>query len=55
MISILIGWALCGILTAAGVFTDDPNDIGYKARTDARSNIIKEADWFYMPYPGKNF
>ena len=53
MISIIVGWALCGILTAAGVFTDDPKDIGYMARTDARATIISDADWFYFPYPCK--
>ena len=52
LISVLFGWAISGIMTYAGVFTDDKNDPGYKARTDAKSGGIAESDWFYLPYPG---
>ena len=52
LISILLNWLLCGILTSAGVFTNDPKNIEYKARTDARSDVIYTSPWFTFPYPG---
>ena len=52
LIAILLGWGLCGILTAAGVFTDDKTSKEYTARTDARTDVIDKASWFYFPYPG---
>ena len=42
---------MCGILTAAGAFTDDPNDPGYRARTDARASSVTDIPFFYFPYP----
>ena len=41
-------WGLCAILTAANVF--DEND---PARTDTRADILKDAEWFRVPYPCK--
>ena len=52
LISILLNWLLCGILTSLGVFTDDPKNIEYRARTDARSDVISTSPWFTFPYPG---
>ena len=46
-----IGWMLSGILTAAGVFTDDPTSIGFKARTDARADVITKFPYIFIPYP----
>ncbi|CAG5131538.1 unnamed protein product [Candidula unifasciata] len=53
LLSIIFGWTLSAILTATGAITDDPTDPKYMARTDARSNIIEQTDWFTVPYPGK--
>ncbi|XP_060594872.1 solute carrier family 23 member 2-like isoform X2 [Ruditapes philippinarum] len=53
LISILLNWGLCAILTSAGVFPDDPKAIGYKARTDARNDVIRDNPWFNIPYPGQ--
>lgn len=47
-----MSWAVCGIITAAGGFPDDPEGAGYKARTDARTQVLQEAKWFRFPYPG---
>ena len=44
---------MCIILTAADVFPDDPDEIGFKARSDVRIDAFKQAAWFYVPYPGK--
>ena len=43
---------ICAIVTAAGGFPSDPSDPKYKARTDARIEVLKEAKWFRVPYPG---
>ena len=49
----LFGWLLAGILTVTGVLPDDPSNIQFKARTDARTYVITNAKWFHLPYPGK--
>lgn len=53
LITILVGWGIAGIFTAAGILTDDKTQPGYGARTDARSHVIHTTPWFYVPYPGK--
>ena len=53
LISILVGWAVSAIMTNYGAITDDKKSLQYKARTDAREDIIEKSDWFYVPYPGK--
>ncbi|XP_060570875.1 solute carrier family 23 member 2-like [Ruditapes philippinarum] len=53
LLGILITWLLCGILTASGVFPDDPDRLSYRARTDVRNEIIFASPWFYVPYPGQ--
>ena len=52
LISILVNWGICAILTATGALTDDPNDMGFKARTDAQTGVIYDSPWFNFPYPG---
>ena len=49
----IIGWILCFVLTAVGWFTDDPKDIGFYARTDAKMNAMYTSKWFTVPYPGR--
>ncbi|KAL3863267.1 hypothetical protein ACJMK2_005032 [Sinanodonta woodiana] len=53
LIAIVIGWAVCGIMTASGAFTNDPNSLQFNARTDARANVFQNSPWFYFPYPGQ--
>ncbi|KAI5652160.1 permease family domain-containing protein [Phthorimaea operculella] len=48
LLTIMIMWAICGILTATGVFPQ-----GHPARTDLKINIIEDAPWFRIPYPGQ--
>ncbi|XP_069055420.1 solute carrier family 23 member 1 isoform X1 [Pleurodeles waltl] len=51
IMAIMVVWLLCYILTLTNVFPSDPNASGYKARTDARGEIMSSAPWFRFPYP----
>ncbi|XP_021367158.1 solute carrier family 23 member 2-like [Mizuhopecten yessoensis] len=53
LISIVLTWVLCFVLTRAGVFPDDQTDPAYKARTDTRTVLIETTPWFFFPYPGQ--
>ena len=53
LISILLNWLLCGILTYAGVFKNDPTNVEYRSRTDARLDVIIDSPWLNFPYPGQ--
>ncbi|KAF9823639.1 hypothetical protein SFRURICE_009184 [Spodoptera frugiperda] len=48
LLTIAIMWALCAILTVTGVFPPE-----HPARTDVKLNIIEDAPWFRVPYPGQ--
>ena len=48
LITILIMWGLCAILTVSGAFSKDNG-----ARTDTNIKILEKADWFRFPYPCK--
>ncbi|XP_060072695.1 solute carrier family 23 member 2-like [Ylistrum balloti] len=50
--SIAITWVMCFVLTQVGVFSEDPTDTAYRARTDTRSALLDRTPWFYWPYPG---
>ncbi|KAK3104361.1 hypothetical protein FSP39_000293 [Pinctada imbricata] len=53
LIAITIGWLVCHVMTVAGVFTDDPKNKQYKARTDASIHeALDSANWIFYPYPG---
>ncbi|GAB1607768.1 solute carrier family 23 member 1-like isoform X1 [Argonauta hians] len=52
LIGIIFGWILCGILTQAGLLTDDKTDKQYNARTDSKLYVLGASDWFFFPYPG---
>ncbi|NWV72884.1 S23A1 protein, partial [Dasyornis broadbenti] len=51
ILAILLVWLICYILTRTGVFPSQPEEYGYKARTDARGEILSVAPWFRVPYP----
>jgi len=52
LISIIINWIVCAILTYFNIFTNDRNDVGFKARTDSTVDVIRSSPWFNIPYPG---
>lgn len=52
ILAVLLSWMVCGILTAAGVFSDNPKNLDYHARTDASVRVLHNAKWFFFPYPG---
>ncbi|XP_054697646.1 solute carrier family 23 member 1 isoform X2 [Grus americana] len=51
ILAIMVVWLLCYVLTRTGVFPSQPEVYGYKARTDARGEILSVAPWFRVPYP----
>ncbi|NXD10874.1 S23A1 protein, partial [Nothocercus nigrocapillus] len=51
ILAIMVAWLLCYLLTRADVFPSQPSAFGYKARTDARGEILSVAPWFRVPYP----
>lgn len=53
LIAIMVGWAVCGIMTAADAIPFNKNDTRFYTRTDARSYILETSSWFYFPYPGQ--
>ena len=48
LLSIVLVWTLCAILTVSDAF-----QTGSPARTDNKINILYEAPWFRFPYPCK--
>lgn len=51
ILAIMLVWLICYVLTRTGVFPSRPDEYGYKARTDARGEILSVAPWFRVPYP----
>ncbi|XP_031980906.1 solute carrier family 23 member 1 isoform X3 [Corvus moneduloides] len=51
ILAIMVVWLICYVLTRTGVFPSQPGEYGYKARTDARGEILSVAPWFRVPYP----
>ncbi|XP_059716118.1 solute carrier family 23 member 1 isoform X3 [Haemorhous mexicanus] len=51
ILAIMLVWLICYVLTRTGVFPSQPEEYGYKARTDARGEILSVAPWFRVPYP----
>ncbi|XP_066928337.1 solute carrier family 23 member 1-like [Clytia hemisphaerica] len=48
ILAILISWALSGIITAAGGYKE-----GSEARTDHNLEVLNQAKWIRVPYPGQ--
>ncbi|XP_064643985.1 solute carrier family 23 member 1-like [Lineus longissimus] len=53
ILAIAISWSVCAILTVCNVFTNDPDDQGYKARVDANIDVLYSTKWLFFPYPGQ--
>ncbi|XP_078087159.1 solute carrier family 23 member 1 isoform X2 [Mustelus asterias] len=51
IMAIMVVWLICYLLTLTDVFPKNPDLYGFKARTDARGEIMSTAPWFRMPYP----
>ncbi|NWU30858.1 S23A1 protein, partial [Dyaphorophyia castanea] len=51
ILAVMLVWLICYALTRTGVFPSQPEEYGYKARTDARGEILSVAPWFRVPYP----
>ncbi|XP_078405873.1 solute carrier family 23 member 1 [Cetorhinus maximus] len=51
IMAIMVVWLVCYLLTLTDVFPKSPDLYGFKARTDARGEIMSTAPWFRMPYP----
>ena len=52
ILAIIITWLFCWMLTAAGVFPDEPSNPAYSGRTDSSNDGIRKTPWFQAPYPG---
>lgn len=48
LITIVAAWLLCLILTAAGALPDDPTQVGYRARTDVKMDVLISSPWFVI-------
>ncbi|XP_074650429.1 solute carrier family 23 member 1-like [Tubulanus polymorphus] len=53
LLSILIIWLICFVLTITDVLPNEPDSWGYGARTDTRLSVITQSSWFRVPYPGQ--
>ncbi|XP_060792256.1 solute carrier family 23 member 1 isoform X5 [Neoarius graeffei] len=51
ILAVMLVWFVCYILTLTEVLPNDPEKYGYKARTDARGEIMSQTPWFRIPYP----
>uniref|UniRef100_A0A672HN59 Solute carrier family 23 member 2 n=1 Tax=Salarias fasciatus TaxID=181472 RepID=A0A672HN59_SALFA len=53
LLGILLSWLICHLLTVSKILPSDNNQYGYEARTDVKGNVLSEASWFMIPYPGQ--
>ncbi|XP_029985119.1 solute carrier family 23 member 1-like [Sphaeramia orbicularis] len=53
LLGIAVSWLVCHLLTIYNVFPSDPAHYGYLARTDVKGDVIGQASWFSVPYPGQ--
>ncbi|XP_067936878.1 solute carrier family 23 member 2-like [Watersipora subatra] len=53
MLTIVVAYIICIILTYTNVFPDDKQHPFYRARTDFRLSVLSNAKWFRVPYPGE--
>lgn len=53
LLGITLSWLICYMLTTYNVLPTKPDRYGYLARTDLKGDVIGQAPWFSLPYPGK--
>ncbi|XP_036003519.1 solute carrier family 23 member 1-like isoform X1 [Fundulus heteroclitus] len=52
LLGIAVSWLVCYLLTISDVLPSDPTRYGHLARTDVKGNVVSQASWFTLPYPG---
>ena len=53
ILSIVISWILCLVLTVTDTIPNNSTHPNYMSRTDVRLYVVDKAPWFYWPYPCK--
>ncbi|XP_064011094.1 solute carrier family 23 member 1-like isoform X2 [Pogoniulus pusillus] len=53
LLGLSLSWLLCYLLTVTNVLPVDPTAYGHLARTDTRGDVLSQAPWFRLPYPGQ--
>ncbi|XP_019712019.1 solute carrier family 23 member 1-like isoform X2 [Hippocampus comes] len=53
LLGIAVSWLVCHLLTIYDVLPSDPNQYGHQARTDVKGDVVTQASWFVLPYPGQ--
>ncbi|XP_005144406.1 solute carrier family 23 member 1-like [Melopsittacus undulatus] len=53
LMGLSLSWLLCYLLTVTDVLPADPTAYGHLARTDIRGDVLSQAPWFRLPYPGQ--
>ncbi|KAM9704696.1 solute carrier family 23 member 1-like [Menidia menidia] len=53
LLGIAVSWLVCYLLTIYDVLPSDSVQYGHLARTDVKGNVVGEASWFTIPYPGQ--
>ncbi|KAF3849643.1 hypothetical protein F7725_019362 [Dissostichus mawsoni] len=53
LLGIGVSWLVCYLLTIFDVLPSDPTQYGHLARTDVKGDVVNEASWFTLPYPGQ--
>ncbi|KAL4222695.1 hypothetical protein ACF0H5_018736 [Mactra antiquata] len=53
LLAMITSWIICVILTASGALPEKPGEWGYNARTDIKTDVLYESDWFRFPWPGQ--
>ncbi|XP_031722098.1 solute carrier family 23 member 1-like isoform X1 [Anarrhichthys ocellatus] len=53
LLGIAVSWFVCYLLTISDVLPSDPAQYGHLARTDVKGDVLNQASWFTIPYPGQ--
>ncbi|XP_003202231.1 solute carrier family 23 member 1-like [Meleagris gallopavo] len=53
LLGLSMSWLLCYVLTVTDVLPTDPTAYGHLARTDTHGDVLSQAPWFRLPYPGQ--
>ncbi|XP_054474380.1 solute carrier family 23 member 1-like isoform X3 [Anoplopoma fimbria] len=53
LLGIAVSWLVCYLLTITDVLPSDPDQYGHLARTDVKGDVLNQASWFTLPYPGQ--
>ncbi|KAM6202247.1 solute carrier family 23 member 1-like [Rhynchocyon petersi] len=53
LLALCISWFTCFALTVTDVLPSTPTAYGHGARTDTKGDVLSQAPWFRVPYPGQ--